>query len=119
MYILISRHRYSDFKLCRKSRKGSLAQKAYEHWVLHDETDGSDNEDAIDTEDGNGGGQLPNQKYGAQQIVGGQLPNQRHGGGQNVGGGGGWGQMPNQGHDGDRTRGEGGGEGGLGLGKGV
>ena len=54
----ISEHRYSDFKLYRKRRRGSLAQKAFEHWVMNDGTDGSYNED------GNGGGQLPNQGHG-------------------------------------------------------
>ena len=56
------------------------------------ETDGSDRSD---NEDGNGGGQLPNQGHGGQQNVGGGLPNQGRGGGQNVGG-----QLPNQGHGG-------------------
>ena len=83
MYIFISGHRYSDFKIYRKRRIGSLALKAYEHWVLNDGTDGSD---GSDNEDGNGGRQLPNQGHGGQQNVGGQLPNQGHGGDRMLGG---------------------------------
>ena len=64
MYIFISGHRYSDFKLYQKHQKGSLAQKAYEYWVMNDAMDGSDNED------GNGGGQLPNKGYGGTEYWG-------------------------------------------------
>ena len=47
-----------------------MPQKSYEHWVINDGTVGTDDED------GNEGGQLPNQGHGGQQNVGGQLPNQ-------------------------------------------
>lgn len=70
MYIFISAHHYSDFKLYRIQWRGSLSQRAYEQWVLND---GSDGKDRVCWE------QLPNQGHGGHQNIGGRLPNQEQG----------------------------------------
>ena len=57
--------------------------------------------DGSDDEDGNGGGQLPNQGHGCNRMLGSSCLT-RGMGGQTIGG-----QLPNQGHTVDRTRGEG------------
>ena len=64
LYFCISGRCYSDVKLYWKGRKGSLAQKVHEHWVMNIGADGSDDED------GNGGGQLPNQGHGCNRMLG-------------------------------------------------